>query len=221
MCHLDLRWTNLSAPLMHELAQTHIECIQILDLAENDLGSDAMRALITASLFELRTLDLSHNNLDVEAAQWLSRGEWKHFQHLHLDDNLLDNASAEHLAQAWWGDLLLTLSVSCNPFDSDGLESLIQGCWSRLFRLEIDVRLANAKTCDILNLDPNCLAGLHTKVDEMGCVSVPRSKDEYKVLLKLAEVDPDILFCSCPTSRLADGTRQKRQYSGADVGYLI
>ena len=220
LCHLDLRWTNLSASLVSELAQTDIARIQILDLAGNDLGSDAMRALTTALMLDLHTLDLSQNNLDAEAAQWLSRGEWSELMYLKLDDNLLDNAAMEQLAQAWWCNMsYLSLSVSCNPFNSDGLQSLIQGYWSRLFRLELDIELANAATWDILDLEPSCLIGLHTKVKGMGSLSVPRSKDENKVLSNLPFY-PEILFCYCPTSRLEDGNRRNRQYSGADVGYL-
>lgn len=108
--------------------------------------------------------------------------------------------------------------MSCNPSDSDGLESLIQGFWPQLCCLELDRSLANAAIWDILDLEPRCLLGLHSKLKAMAILSVPRAKAQKKVLLTLPS-NPEISFCYCPPSRLEDGTRQKRKYPGADERY--
>lgn len=50
LSHLDLQGTDISAPIMFELALTHPSHIDTLDMADNELGSDAMSDLVTASM---------------------------------------------------------------------------------------------------------------------------------------------------------------------------
>ena len=202
---------------MIELSHMQLESIDSLELVGNELDADAMRALVTGFLPNLASLHLSENNLDAKAAQWLSTSHWTKLEYLVLDDNLLDNVAMQHLAQGQWD--LLRLCVFTNKFDNVGLEYLTRGRWPCLDRIELDVGLGNAETWRILDLVPEYLPDLHTKVKQEGFVRVPRLQQGHdKVWQGLLPRYPlEVLFCDCPTTRLASGKRQEHKYQAGDT----